>query len=265
METFFLGTHRPNWLGLTDVPLFVSRRQLCARKSLPRAIGPCVIDSGGYVELNLHGRWTVTERQYVPEARRYVEEIGNVAWLAPLDWMCEPHVLVKTGLDVAEHQRRTIASYLELRSLAPDLPWAPVLQGWTLADYRRHVDAYDRAGVDLRTAPIVGIGSICRRQATSEIVPIVRTISGLSIRLHGFGVKTTGLEQIASCLTSADSMAWSFMARKRPILLDGCLGHKNCANCIRWALQWRERVLLAPDRESTSWQTSMFDLAELAS
>lgn len=264
MDTFYLGTHRPNWLGLTDVPLFVSRRRLCDRTSLPRALGPCVIDSGGYIELNLHGRWTVTERAYAAEARRYVEEISNVAWLAPLDWMCEPHVLAKTGLDVPEHQARTIASFLKLRELAPDLPWAPVLQGWTLADYRRHVDAYDRAGVDLRAQPIVGIGSVCRRQATSEIVPIVRTIANLGIRLHGFGVKTTGLEQVASSFASADSMAWSFVARKRPIRLTGH-SHMNCANCLPWALQWREGVLDAATREPTYWQPSLLDVLEMAS
>lgn len=265
MEQFYLGTHLPNWLGLTDVPLFVSRRRLHMRRTLPRALGPCVIDSGGYIELNLHGRWTVTEPEYAQEARRYAEEIGNVRWLAPLDWMCEPHVIAKTGLSVPEHQSRTIRSYLELRDLAPDLPWAPVLQGWTLDDYRRHVDAYDAAGVDLTAQPIVGIGSVCRRQATSEIVPIVRTIAGLGIKLHGFGVKTTGLRQIASSLTSADSMAWSFTARRQPVLLPGCTTHRNCANCLRWALRWREDVLDAADREPVCWQPSMFDLLGAAS
>lgn len=261
MERFWLGTPKPQWVRRTDVPLFISRRNLSMRKSFPRARGPVVIDSGGYIELSLHGRWTVTERAYVPEARRYVEDIGNVDWLAPLDWMCEPHVLAKTGLTVAEHQARTIASYLELRSLTPDLPWAPVLQGWTLADYRRHVDAYDRAGVDLRVAPIVGIGSVCRRQATSEIVPIVRTIAQLGIRLHGFGVKTTGLQQIASDLVSADSMAWSFTARRRPILLPECSGHQNCANCLTWALRWRDQVLDAPNAEPNGWQIPLFEEA----
>ena len=46
--------------------------------------------------------------------------------------MCEPFMLAKTGLTVAEHQARTVANYLELRSLAPELPFVPVLQGWSL-------------------------------------------------------------------------------------------------------------------------------------
>jgi hypothetical protein len=28
LETFFLGTHQPNWLRTTDEPLFISRRRL---------------------------------------------------------------------------------------------------------------------------------------------------------------------------------------------------------------------------------------------
>ena len=64
--------------------------------------------------------------------RRYRDEIGGLEWAAPMDWMCEPFMLAKTGLTVAEHQARTVANYLELRSLAPELPFVPVLQGWSL-------------------------------------------------------------------------------------------------------------------------------------
>ena len=37
--------------------------------------------------------------------------------------MCEEQILKRTGLTVAEHQRRTIASYLDLKSAEPELPW----------------------------------------------------------------------------------------------------------------------------------------------
>jgi len=52
-----------------------------------------------------------------------------------MDWMSEPIMLAKTGLTVAVHQARTVANYLALRDLAPDLPFIPVLQGWRLDDY----------------------------------------------------------------------------------------------------------------------------------
>ncbi len=49
--------------------------------------------------------------------------------------MCEPQIVARTGLSVREHQERTVANYLTLRSIAPDLPFIPVLQGWRIADY----------------------------------------------------------------------------------------------------------------------------------
>jgi hypothetical protein len=52
--------------------------------------------------------------------RRYRDEIGCLDWAAPQDWMCEPFILAKTGLSVREY-RRTVASYLRLTELAPDL------------------------------------------------------------------------------------------------------------------------------------------------
>jgi hypothetical protein len=55
VTTFFLGTHMPHWLGLLDIPLFVSHRRLGRLKTLPRALGPWALDSGGFSELALFG------------------------------------------------------------------------------------------------------------------------------------------------------------------------------------------------------------------
>jgi hypothetical protein len=253
---FFLGTHQPNWLTKTTEPLFISDTRLRDRKSFPRAQGEWALDSGGFTQLQKHGSWdSVTPREYVGRVRRYRDEIGNLAWAAPQDWMCEPIIIhggrigktvfAGTGLSVLEHQRRTVANYLELRDLAPDLPFAPVLQGWELEDYLHCAQLYAEAGVDLAAQPIVGLGSVCRRQATSGAAQIIPAITEAvpGIRLHGFGIKTSGLGAYGSLLASSDSTAWSDTARKEKILLPGCSGHLNCANCIRWAFHWREKVL----------------------
>lgn len=261
---FALGTHRPSHIGLTDVPLFVSRNQLAGRKTLPRATGPVLIDSAGYSELTLHGRWTVPPRQYVGEARRFVTEIGNVDFLAAQDWMCEPHVLAKTGLSVAEHQRRTVANYRELRDLAPDLPWVPVLQGWHADDYLRHADDYDAAGVDLRALPTVGVGSVCRRQHTAEAEGVIRRLVADGLRLHGFGFKVLGLARIGPLLASADSLAWSFQARRQRKNVCGSTRHKNCANCLIYALAWREKVLRAFQTDDGRTRPVQLSLPEVA-
>ncbi|MFF8599537.1 hypothetical protein ACF065_25975 [Streptomyces sp. NPDC015232] len=249
---FYLTTHKRHWVRVTGVPLFLKAEHFTQARTLPQALGPYAVDSGGFTELQQHGRWTRSPRQYVDDLRRIWEGVGPFDWAAPQDWMCEPIVIAGgqagpitfagTGLSVAEHQRRTVANFLELRSLAPDLPIIPVLQGWELQDYEHCLSLYERAGVDLAREPTVGLGSVCRRQSTREGAAIVTTLAAHGLRLHGFGFKTLGLEQVGHLLASADSLAWSYHARKRPPL-PGHTTHKNCANCLDYALKWRSRVL----------------------
>lgn len=237
---FYLGTGEPTWLNRIGVPLFVSARRIDGRcrRTLPRAVGRWALDSGGFTELDKFGRWETSEAAYVAQVRRYADEIGGLDWVAPQDWMCEPHMLTRTGLTVAEHQERTTASFLSLRQQLGPLV-IPVLQGWERDDYLRHADAYTAAGVDLEVEPTVGLGSVCRRQATGEAEHIVWSLRPL--RLHGFGMKTQGLHRYGAALASADSMAWSFTAR-RGSPMEGCT-HRRCNHCPLFALAWRARVL----------------------
>lgn len=239
--TFYLGTHEAHWLRHPIGPLFVSHRRLRRYKTLPRARGPWALDSGGFTELDKYSGWVTTIDEYVRAVRRYRDEIGHLAWAAPMDWMCEPKMLAKTGLTVRGHQERTVTNLLRLRELAPDLPFIRVLQGWTLDDYEECITLYAQHGVDLTLEPVVGVGSICRRQGTREIEDVIRAIAGHEVNIHAFGVKTQGLARFADVLTSSDSMAWSYQAR-RSEPLPFC-HHKNCANCIDYAVQWRRRLL----------------------
>ncbi len=254
MIRFYLGAHMPNWLETAGVPLFVSHRRLAGRKTLPRAIAPWALDSGGFSELSLYGEWRTTPQEYVTAVRRYDEEIGRLEWAAPQDWMCEPIMLAKTGLTVHEHQLRTVANFVLLQELwyretDDESPFMPVLQGWANPDhYLRCARIYAEHGVDLCDYPVVGLGSVCRLQATDiigDIIAAVRAGIDPELSLHGFGVKTLGLKRYADQLETADSLAWSYDGRRSPPMA-GCVGHKNCANCLRYALAWRERVLDLP-------------------
>lgn len=191
--------------------------------------------------MSLHGRWVTPAAVYAAEAEGWQASIGNLDFAAPQDWMCEPLMLARTGLTVGEHQRLTVANLLHLRTLAPAVPWLPVLQGWTIDDYLHCVRLYEAAGVDLAAEPRVGLGSVCRRQATGEIDELVRTLAATGLSLHGFGVKVGGLRRCGRWLASSDSMAWSRQARYRPPL-PGCT-HRTCNHCLRFALAWRERLL----------------------
>jgi hypothetical protein len=239
---FFLGTHMPSWLekpALAEVPLFVSHRRLRGYRRLPVACTDWALDSGGFTELSMHGAWVTSASDYVAAVRRYADDIGRLQWAAPQDWMCEPHMLAKTHLSVSDHQDRTIASVLELRHRWADGPFIAVLQGWDRDDYLRHVDKYESAGIDLAAEPVVGLGSVCRRQALAPISDIVASLAPL--RLHGFGVKAQGLALYGDRLLSSDSMAWSYGGRRN----GRCASAKTCANCMHYALWWRQRVLAA--------------------
>jgi hypothetical protein len=261
---FYLGTHHPwaKWFAL-GVPLFVSRRQLVTNARLPRPVAPWALDSGGFTELSRPPhRWTLSVEEYVDDCRRFDAEMPGLEWVAPMDHMCEPFIVRKTGLSVAEHQRRTVENFAELRERLGSLV-IPVLQGYTLADYFRCWDLYAAAGVELEAEPLVGVGSVCRRHATSEAAEIFGELAGGGLRLHGFGVKGDGLRVYAGALASADSLSWSSRARWAngdghepttplfdwPRRMPCGRMHpdehpaKTCTNCPDWALEWRRRIL----------------------
>ncbi|MFD3535208.1 hypothetical protein [Streptomyces sp. NPDC058664] len=255
--TFYLGA-KPHLLQHTDKPLFVSDSTLREQKKLKPAKGRYSVDSGGFSELQENGHWTRSPRQYADDLVRYAESIGPYDWAAQQDWMCEEAIIhggifnrqrfVGTGLSVVEHQRRTVGNFLDLMSINDKLKIIPVVQGDRPAAYEQCINLYDQAGIRLTDYPVVGIGSVCRIQATRKAVDIVQHVSSIlgTNRLHGFGFKTEGLRLVGHLLGSADSHAWSLNGRHKPgcdFRLSRDKPHKNEANCLRYALAWRDRVL----------------------
>jgi hypothetical protein len=175
-----------------------------------------LLDSGAFSELALHGRYRETSLGYAESVRHACRLAPGIICAVAQDYMCEPFMLAKTGLTVAEHQRLTIRRYDELIMQPLPVPVMPVLQGYHPDDYVRHLDAY---GGRLRPGMWVGVGSVCKRNRNP--LEIVRVLSGIhaarpDLRLHGFGVKLTSLKNadVRRQLYSADSMAWSYNARR---------------------------------------------------
>lgn len=247
---FYLGTHRPYWLRYSqfkDIPLFVSDRTLRRYKNLPESITEWACDSGGFTELSTYGEWKTTPHRYAARVRRYMDNIYGFQWASPQDWMCEPWILEKTGKTVTEHQELSIKSLANLRTLSSDIHWVPVLQGWERDDYLRHWEMYEQAGFNLESESIVGLGSVCRRQATKEAEWIVKSLQPL--RLHGFGMKKTAIQNFGSLLSSSDSMAWSYGGRMKP---DPNCPKKSCANCEHFAIDWYNSVINIKYKEELS-------------
>jgi hypothetical protein len=233
----------PTWAADLEVPLFVSHRRLAARRRLPIAARPWGLDSAAYTELKLHGRFTTTVHAYAAAAaRRYRDHIGQLEFVVSQDWPTDPSSLSRTGRTVAYHLDRTVDGYLRLREVLGDLV-IPVLQGAAIPDdHLRCRDRYDRAGVDLTVARLVGVGSICSvRDAT--VADLVSALHANGIRrLHGFGIKAGAAKpELAGRFASIDSQVWSIRARYGAPL-PGCR-HNRCNNCPRAALTWYVEML----------------------
>jgi hypothetical protein len=237
---FYLGVPDAVWLEKLDVPLFVSRRAIIKRSSFPVPICDWALDSGAFSEVSLNGKWNLSVKAYAEEIRICEIEIGRLQWAAPMDWMCEPWIIRQTGKSVKEHIALTVDNFLELRQEVGNTV-IPVLQGWHIDDYLYCYDLYQTNGIDLGEEPVVGVGSVCRRQSSSEIEMIFQALSELDIQMHGFGVKYEGLVLYGDLIDSADSMAWSFKARTE-VPLEGHT-HKSCSSCIDYALLWRNAVV----------------------
>jgi hypothetical protein len=104
-DSFWARTSPDGWPG-PACPMFVSDRRLLGLPAPPGRGADWALDSSGFSELAEDGSWAhgPTPAQYVTRVRRYAQHIGRLAWAAPQVWMCEPFMLAKTGLTVAEHQ-----------------------------------------------------------------------------------------------------------------------------------------------------------------
>jgi hypothetical protein len=210
---FYIGLHQPAHARHFD-RCMVSVRRLRERKSDFPA-GEWMLDSGAFSELAAHGAYRDAPAVYAEQIGRWAR-VGRLMCAVTQDYMCEPAMLRRTGLTVADHQRLTVERYDAIRSLVPPrVHLMPVLQGQTPHDYRRHVGEYGRR---LRPGMWVGVGSVCKRQGDpARIVAVLDAIhrERPDLRLHGFGVKVLALAEpgVREQLWSADSMAWSFAAR----------------------------------------------------
>lgn len=209
---FYPGLHHPADAAHFPRACLSVRTLMKRRKPIP--CPDVLLDSGAFTELSINGEFHMSVAKYAAVIRRLAEIIAITAAVTQ-DFMCEPFMIAKTGLTIADHQRLTIERYDAL--LAEQLPVSimPVLQGYDPADYQRHVVAY---GSRLAPNAWVGVGSVCKRNGAPEkIVGVLSAIHALrpDLRLHGFGVKLTALAHsgVRHMLFSADSMAWSYRAR----------------------------------------------------
>lgn len=232
---FYLGLHQPADAEKIRYPVFISVNRLINRKK-PLDHENWVMDSGGFTMISKHGKYTITENEYIDCIKRH-----NPALAFCQDWMCEPPIIKKTGLTIEKHQWLTIQNYIS--SVKKDKRIRPVLQGWSPKDYQNHALSYIFNGI--KTDQLFGVGTICSRNGKADIIEeILLAIKEIlpDSKLHGFGVKSNTLSKVSYLLESADSMAWSANARRMKLCEPSC-NVKSCANCLEFALLWRKKIL----------------------
>lgn len=222
MEQFYVGLHQAS-----DAQHFSHCCIHVGRLGTRQKLLGCevlLLDSQAFRILELHGEHQLTPLQYAATAARLAKLCGRVV-VVTQDYMCEKYIFQKrlehTGVrfTVADHQRLTIARYdaLHFHATQRGLVVMPVLQGYKPSEYVDHIQQYGRR---LAFGAWVGVGSVCKRNGDiNKIAEVLIAIKQArpDLRLHGFGLKTTALasDLIESLLHTADSMAWSYAARRQ--------------------------------------------------
>ena len=241
MRRFAVGLHMVNHAQHFDLA-FISVNRLRERKS-HFVVGDWIMDSGAFTTIAKHGDYPHPVSEYAAQIRRW-KDCGNLLAAVSQDYMCEAHMLDRTGLTVADHQRLTIERYDALLAEGTGVYIMPVLQGYAPADYVAHLAAY---GDRLAHGAWVGVGSVCKRngdpRAIERVLLAVKTVRP-DLKLHGFGLKGTALGSGLVCelLETADSMAWSFAARKARHHGD----RSRSGNDYREAQRWVDSMLNRP-------------------
>jgi hypothetical protein len=211
---FFVGLHQPS-----DAKHFgkscISVKRLAARKG-NFEVHDWIMDSGAFTEIKQHGEHRMSPSEYGRLIDRW-SQCGRLLAAVAQDFMCEPAMLKATGLTVFDHQRLTIERYDALLACSPVAYVMPVLQGYEPTEYEHHLRQY---GSRLDRGAWVGVGSVCKRNGDpQQIVNVLAMLKEArpDIRLHGFGIKITSLKSgaVRELLHTADSMAWSFSARRQ--------------------------------------------------
>lgn len=211
---FFVGLHQPSDAKHFNAS-FISVGRLRTRKS-DFEVGDWILDSQAFRTIEIHGGYPYPVEEYAAQIQRW-KRCGNLLAAVTQDYMCEPAMLARTGLTVADHQRLTIERYDALLQCDTGRYIMPVLQGYAPEEYVSHIRQY---GARLAYGAWVGVGSVCKRngdpRAILEVLGAIKT-ERPDLRLHGFGLKTIALAHgvIRALLHTADSMAWSFAARRQ--------------------------------------------------
>ncbi|EQB16816.1 MULTISPECIES: DUF7221 family queuine tRNA-ribosyltransferase-like protein [Sphingobium] len=181
-----------------------------------RELASLSLDSAGFVAMARYGGYPWRTTDYLVLAASY-----PFRWFASMDYCVEPEI-ARDREEVLDRISRTIRANFDCRSGARDLGiehrLMPVIQGRRPEDYERCLDGLL---LDYSRTPLIGVGSLCRREVSGPegliaVLDHLDRILPRDVRLHGFGVKGTALSHLKGLeyrLASTDSQAYGQTAR----------------------------------------------------
>lgn len=167
------------------------------------------LDMGGFSLLNKYGDYPFT----VGNAMNLVARLAP-DWYASMDYPCEPEISRRLGLQTnMERIRSTVdmaAGMADLEATVPASVLVPVIQGYTLDEYKQCIDLYDRKEL---IRDYMAVGSTCMRSNSAELCDLIPPLyeharqAGVQ-KLHFFGLKLSpDLSTVQDCIWSRDSAA----------------------------------------------------------
>lgn len=214
MSIFFIGLN-PRWQNYKWLPDKLNVMYSAAgfwnngswrrRKYLPKS-GIRWLDSGGFTLLNLYGKYPFSIIAFMN-----LVAFLNPHYYASMDYPCEPDISRQLDLmSNAERIKATVANAIAMTEWESHVrgKLVPVIQGYTLDEYRQCIDLYHKLGT---IREYMAVGSMCRRISNAELHNLIPGITDharqASVkRLHFFGLKLSeSLRDLSEFIWSRDS------------------------------------------------------------
>lgn len=139
-------------------------------------------------------------------------------YYASMDYPCEPEITRSLALTSnLERIRATVANARmmadDYEAMLPGVEMVPVIQGWTLDEYKTSIDLYGRSGM---IRPYMAVGSMCTRSNDRELERIIPSLHDYASQagvkhLHFFGLKMSPVTiDLSGYIYSRDSAAVLF-------------------------------------------------------
>lgn len=211
------GTDRklpnPDHIFISAGTLWEEGRERFKRPTFP-SHDSLMLDCGGF---SFFDKFEYDSYPFTPGELARLANSLRADYVATIDYPCEPELLEAKDWSVEDNIERTVENAEKCMKHEIKGEWMPVIQGYSVEDYKKCVDKYLEKGL-LENVKRVAIGSVCVRNRPTKIEEIVNEVAdylaenGIYVEIHLFGLSLRAVKRIDVWrrITSVDSGAWRF-------------------------------------------------------